>query len=247
MLRGFGVAVVVASLLGCATPPPPPEKKEIDFKAQLARQGEWLVVRPYGRVWHPHPRLVGEGFVPYLSAGHWRHGEEGWEFESDLAWLALTLHYGRWFMGQDLGWVWLPDQEYAVAWVEWRFGGELTGWSPLPPAPSANTSIAPEPRRWTFVKTRHLTQAELLTHRLPPDQLTHALELAAPLAGRRGPSVAQVQALGGLTSDGGVPDLTPPPEPVAPPAVEEAKDEAPAPPPPPPPKKKAKKKGKGHR
>ncbi len=242
VLRALGAAVWCATVAGCATPPPPPEQHEIDFKAQLNRQGEWLVVRPYGRVWHPHPRLVGPAFVPYLSGGHWTHGKDGWSFESDWAWLALTFHYGRWFMGQDLGWVWLPDQEFAVAWVDWRFGGEFVGWSPAPPPPPANASIPPEPQRWTFVKIRHLTQADLLVHRLPPEAISRALELAPPLAGRVGPEVAQVQAQGGLTSDGGVPDLTPPPEP--PPVIAPAEVQKEDPPPRPPPKKKSKKRAK---
>ncbi len=244
MLRVFGAAVASALLIGCATPPPPEEKKDIDFKAQLGRQGEWLVVRPYGRVWHPHARIVGENFVPYLSGGRWVHGDQGWEFESEWAFLQQTMHYGRWFMGQDLGWVWLPDQEHAVAWVDWRFGGELIGWSPVPPPAPANATIRPEPQRWTFVKARHFTQAELGPHRLAPDQLPRALELAAPITGRAGPTVAQIQALGGLTSDGGVPDLTPPPEVVVPVEEEVKPEPAPEPEPPPPPKKKGKVKKK---
>lgn len=245
-VRGIsGVAVAAALLIGCATPPPPEEKKDIDFKAQLGRQGEWIVLRPYGRVWHPHPRIVGENFVPYLSGGKWIRGDQGWEFASEWAFLEQTFHYGRWFLGPDLGWVWLPDQEQAGAWVDWRFGGELVGWSPVPPPAPANATIRPEPQRWTFVKVRHFTQGELQPHVLPPDQIPRALENAAPMAGRNGPTVAQVQALGGLTSDGGIPDLTPPPVEVAPPPPEEeVKEEPPAPPPPPAKKKVKKKKGK---
>lgn len=244
MIRAFAAAVWCATVVGCASQAPPPESKEIDFKSLLSRRGEWLVLRPYGRVWHPHAKIVGPAFVPYLSGGHWKYGKEGWEFESEWGWAYLTSHYGRWFVGQDLGWVWVPDQEFAASWVEWRFGGDFVGWSPVPPAAPSNASLAPEPKRWILVKTRHFTQADLSKYLLPPEALTRALEVAPPLAGHRGPDVEQVRAQGGLTSDGGVPDLRPPPEP-EPPAVVAPAEEKHEEPPPPPPKKKNKRGKKG--
>jgi hypothetical protein len=31
------------------------------------------------------------------------------------------------------GWIWIPDYEWAPAWVEWRYDDAYIGWAPLPP------------------------------------------------------------------------------------------------------------------
>jgi hypothetical protein len=33
----------------------------------------------------------------------------------------------------DYGWVWIPGQVWAPAWVVWRWGDGWVGWAPLPP------------------------------------------------------------------------------------------------------------------
>ncbi len=34
---------------------------------------------------------------------------------------------------RDIGWVWVPGDEWAPAWVSWRKGNDYVGWAPLPP------------------------------------------------------------------------------------------------------------------
>lgn len=244
-MRALAVLALGLALCTCAKQAPVEVRKDIDFRAALGRHGEWLVVRPYGRVWHPPTHLVGEDYVPYLKRGQWTYEPaQGWVFQAEDAWGDFTFHYGRWFLERGLGWVWWPDQEYAPAWVDWRAGADFIAWSPRSPPPSANATIAPPPQQWLVVRGRHFTQPDLTRHLLPQEQQPRALELAAPVPGQRGPDLEFVRAQGGLTADGGVPDLTPPPEPSPPPQLAPADETPPEEPPPPPPKKKTRKKGK---
>lgn len=244
-------AALAAMLLGaCAPKEAPAPSREIDFKSELSRYGEWIVLRPYGRVWHPHERNVGPIFVPYRTGGHWVPGPKGWEFESEWGWGEFVFHRGRWFQGGDLGWVWLPDQERAASWVEWRVGSDFVGWTPLPPPAPPGAAPQPFERPWSFVKARHFAQKDLGQYLLNQEGVMKALAVTQeppPQRARLGPEADWVRAAGGLTADGGVPDLTPPPEPAPPPPAvvsdEEKKDEEEEPPPPKK-KKKAKKKGK---
>jgi len=34
---------------------------------------------------------------------------------------------------RSVGWVWVPGDEWAPAWVSWRKGNDFVGWAPLPP------------------------------------------------------------------------------------------------------------------
>src|SRR5439155_1194936 len=44
-----------------------------------------------------------------------------------------TYHYGRWTRLRGIGWVWVPGEEWAPAWVSWRTSNDYVGWAPLPP------------------------------------------------------------------------------------------------------------------
>ena len=69
--------------------------------------------------------------------GHWVYTDEwGWYWVSDDDeddWGWVTYHYGRWAFDRRLGWFWVPGDEWAPAWVDWRYGGDYVGWAPLPP------------------------------------------------------------------------------------------------------------------
>lgn len=248
-VRGAAICLCLCLAAACAPKEAPAPSREIDFRSELSRYGEWLVLRPYGRVWHPHERLVGPGFVPYLTGGQWRHSPDGWEFESQWGWGEYTFHRGRWLLGESgLGWVWVPDQERAANWVEWRVSADFVGWTPVAPQAPNQRPLQPFEKPWTFVKTRTFTQAELKPHVLDREASGKALQLTAelpPSRARRGPDPEQIRQGGGLTADGGVPDLTPPPEPKPPePEVAPAEEKPPEEEPPPPPKKKKGKKAK---
>src|SRR5205814_112978 len=39
----------------------------------------------------------------------------------------------RWTRLRNIGWVWVPGDEWAPAWVSWRKSNDYVGWAPLPP------------------------------------------------------------------------------------------------------------------
>lgn len=223
--------LLLALLLSSCAPPPVvvEPSKEIDFKSELSRQGEWIIVAPYGRVWHPNARFVGPDFIPYVTGGGWVHGPEGWVFASEWKAAPFVFHYGRWFVADDLGWLWWPDQTRGAAFVEWRAGDGYTGWSPIPPPVKSPRAQRPQ---WFFTKTKYLSARDAMDFQLKADEVARVQGITAPLPST-GPDVKEVAALGGLDRDVQLPVVAPPPGPPPEPVKEDE-------PPPPPPKKKSK-------
>jgi len=75
----------------------------------------------------------------------------------------ITYHYGRWYYGDFYGWVWIPNDEWGPAWVEWRYDDDYIGWAPLPPYAAFSiaagihfsTVWAAPVHYWNFVRYRH--------------------------------------------------------------------------------------------
>ena len=82
------------------------------------------------------------------------HGE--WiSIDADLiVWRPTNVNYG---------WVWVPDYEWAPAWVEWRYNDDYLGWAPLPPYASFRVGVGISfsinwhlhHRYWNFVRYDH--------------------------------------------------------------------------------------------
>lgn len=108
-----------------------------EFSPVLAAHGRWSRHPRYGLVWQPHEAIVGSGFTPYVSAGHWALDAAGdWVWVSDYAFGWVVFHYGRWAWASDAGWLWVPGRRYAPAWVVWRVptaNYAYVGWGPAPP------------------------------------------------------------------------------------------------------------------
>jgi hypothetical protein len=146
--------------------------------AALSPHGEWLEVAPYGRVWRPDDRVVGEDFTPYLTGGRWLPGVYGWTFDSSYPWGWAAFHFGRWVYVDDhagTGWVWSAAGEtvpqWGAAWVTWRTAaGGLAGWVAAPPA-----GATVDPRvyggLWLVVQKKNLMRADLERHLLPPERI----------------------------------------------------------------------------
>jgi hypothetical protein len=130
-------------------------QREDDFYQPLSPYGEWVVVGDYGRCWRP--ARVEAGWRPY-SNGHWELTDDGWFWASDEPWAWATYHYGRWELAGNYGWIWVPQTQWAPAWVSWREGGGYVGWAPLPPerrgGVTVNVTIAPA--AYCFVEERHM-------------------------------------------------------------------------------------------
>ena len=108
------------------------------FNADLAPYGQWIDDPRYGRIWVPNRNVVGTGFSPYVTAGHWAlDGDDNWVWASDYPFGDIVFHYGRWFYAADYGWAWVPGRTYAPSWVVWRTPTNssyaYTGWAPMPP------------------------------------------------------------------------------------------------------------------
>jgi hypothetical protein len=103
------------------------------FDNSLAPYGAWVDDPTYGRVWVPSSAVVGGGFTPYASNGHWAMTEYGWTWVSDWDWGWAPFHFGRWAVMSGLGWGWVPGTLWGPAWVSWRVGGGYVGWAALPP------------------------------------------------------------------------------------------------------------------
>jgi len=106
-----------------------------DFRSTLEPYGNWVDDPTYGTVWVPSPGVVGDGFTPYLSGGHWAYDDD-YVWVSDYDWGWAPFHYGRWVYAGPMGWEWIPGRTYAGAWVAWRYGvGDwgYVGWAPLGP------------------------------------------------------------------------------------------------------------------
>ena len=158
------------------TPPPPVYsepaapvvvveiRSESDFYEPLGHYGRWVDVGGYGRCWTPGG--VEHDWRPYTN-GHWDRTDDGWYWVSDEPWGWATCHYGRWFLDPNFGWVWVPQTQWAPAWVAWRDGDAYTGWAPLPPRARFQPDGALErpdadidPRSFVFVEKRRILEPQ---------------------------------------------------------------------------------------
>ena len=91
------------------------------------------------------------------------------DVEANWGW--VVYHYGRWAFEPGIGWFWVPGEEWAPAWVNWRYGDEYVGWAPLPPDELIETYESPA--RLLGVRARalhggtaaaHIHRARVSTH-----------------------------------------------------------------------------------
>ena len=131
------------------------------FYSSLSPYGTWIQIDGGINVWRPiHMRT---GWLPY-KYGRWIWTEDGWYWNSDEPFGYIVFHYGRWYYDDYYGWIWIPDDVWAPAWVEWRYDNDYIGWAPLPPYASFSvgfgirftTGYVTPYRYYHFVKYRYL-------------------------------------------------------------------------------------------
>jgi hypothetical protein len=132
----IGCSIMSRPAFSAPSPRPAPAQKSgrvrVDvFYDALAPYGDWFSMDKYGWVWAPYN--VAVSWRPY-TVGHWVYTDDGCTWDSDEPWGWATYHYGRWTYDATHGWVWVPGEEWAPAWVAWRYGDGYIGWAPLPPA-----------------------------------------------------------------------------------------------------------------
>src|SRR5450631_3764819 len=102
------------------------------FYQKLEPYGAWRETSDYGYVWQPREAEAAGGWRPYTD-GRWVYSDAGWTWMSEEPFGWATYHYGRWVRLSRVGWVWVPGDEWAPAWVSWRTSKDYVGWAPLPP------------------------------------------------------------------------------------------------------------------
>ena len=100
------------------------------FYSALAPYGEWIELNDGMTVWHPFD--IPRHWAPY-TIGRWEWTADGWYWDTDEPFGYITYHYGRWYNDDYYGWIWVPDDQWAPAWVEWRYDDDYVGWAPLSP------------------------------------------------------------------------------------------------------------------
>ena len=146
-----------------ADAPPPPGGRDYQmFYESLAPYGQWMETSEYGFVWQPTVRQTA-GWRPY-TVGRWADSDQGWTWISDEPFGWATYHYGRWALLERDGWIWVPGDTWAPAWVAWRNNADLVGWSPLPPetvyaddidyGPGVDEDYGLSPESYTFMPVR---------------------------------------------------------------------------------------------
>ncbi|HEX9614589.1 MAG TPA: DUF6600 domain-containing protein, partial [Bacteroidota bacterium] len=108
------------------------------FYQSLRPHGEWVELS--GGFYGWRPVRVRAGWRPYLH-GRWAWTDYGWYWMSYEPFGWAVFHYGRWYFDDYYGWIWIPDDVWGPAWVEWRYNDSHIGWAPLPPYASFSISI----------------------------------------------------------------------------------------------------------
>jgi hypothetical protein len=127
------------------------------FYSSLSPHGEWIEIESGFHVWRP--LHIESYWRPYLL-GRWVWTDYGWYWMSNEPFGWITYHYGRWYDDDYYGWVWMPDDVWGPAWVEWRYDDNYIGWAPLPPYATFSVSFgmrftthwAAPMHYWNFVR-----------------------------------------------------------------------------------------------
>ncbi len=133
------------------------------FYTVLAPHGTWIELDYGVVVWRP--TVMRKSWAPYRT-GRWLWTVDGWYWDSYEPFGYVVYHYGRWYYDDYYGWIWIPDYEWAPAWVEWRYDDMYIGWAPLPPYAIFSISIGihftttyyTPYHHWHFVRYRYICE-----------------------------------------------------------------------------------------
>src|SRR5947207_61730 len=148
------------------------------FYTKLEPLGVWRETPTYGYVWQPRQAMEAS-WRPYTN-GHWVYTDAGWTWISDEPFGWATYHYGRWTRLRGIGWVWVPGEDWAPAWVSWRTSNDYIGWAPLPPEARFERRTGIQnwsdnyydigPEQYCFVPTREVGTERIERVVVPPEQ-----------------------------------------------------------------------------
>ena len=149
------------------------------FYTKLEPYGAWLETSDYGYVWQPRQAESSRSWRPYTT-GRWVYTDAGWTWISEEPFGWATYHYGRWTRLRGVGWVWVPGNDWAPAWVSWRKSNDYVGWAPLPPEARFDQRTGIHnwsdsyydigPDQYSFVATREFGAQRVESVLLPPER-----------------------------------------------------------------------------
>ncbi|HZW39317.1 MAG TPA: DUF6600 domain-containing protein [Ignavibacteriaceae bacterium] len=142
------------------------------FYSALTPYGSWIEIDAGVVAWRP--TMVRRYWEPY-SEGRWIYTNCGWYWDSYEPFGQITFHYGRWHYDDYYGWIWLPDYEWAPAWVEWRYDDDYIGWAPMSPYGMFSINIGIHYtydyhvpyHHWHFVNYRYFDDPYVYNHYVP--------------------------------------------------------------------------------
>lgn len=154
------------------------------FYDNLSAYGSWVNNSNYGYVWAPS---VSRGFMPYATNGYWILTDYGWSWYSYYSWGWAPFHYGRWFYDPFYGWVWVPGNEWAPAWVTWRWSDGYYGWAPIAPgisitfANSYNYHQYIPNQHWRFVRQKDFGIRNIHQNYVGADRYLSLINKSSPI------------------------------------------------------------------
>jgi hypothetical protein len=148
------------------------------FYSALSPHGVWMEIDYGVVVWRPVN--IRQSWAPYRN-GQWLWTVDGWYWDSYEPYGYITYHYGRWYFDDYYGWLWIPDYEWAPAWVEWRYDDAYIGWAPLPPYAVFSINIGIRFTKtyytpyshWHYVKYRYFCDPYVYNYYVGPKQKYH--------------------------------------------------------------------------
>src|SRR5438874_5468593 len=149
------------------------------FYTKLEPYGGWIETSDYGYVWQPRETESSRSWRPYTN-GRWVYTDAGWTWISEEPFGWATYHYGRWTRLRGIGWVWVPGNQWAPAWVSWRKSNDYVGWAPLPPEARFDQRTGIHnwsdnyydigPDQYCFVPTREFGAQRIESTIVPPER-----------------------------------------------------------------------------
>lgn len=174
------------------------------YGGALEQSGSWEYETDYGYVWYPQ---VAGDWRPY-DDGYWSAiPAYGWTWIGVGAWSWPTHHYGRWGYHRSR-WFWIPQRQWAPAWVSWGSAPGYVSWCPLGfdnrPVFALSMATRGWSQGWTVLNRDHFGQrgwnVRQYAVRTVPSRTPFIAQGAAPLPLPRG---ARDRQRGGTLSDRG--------------------------------------------
>lgn len=143
------------------------------FYTSLSPYGTWIEIGFGTPVWRP--TMIRKSWAPYRM-GQWIYTDYGWYWDSYEDFGYITYHYGRWYYDDYYGWIWIPDYEWAPAWVDWRYDDDYIGWAPLSPYALFSINIGIHYtydyyvpyNHWNYVKYNHFCDHNVYNYYVAP-------------------------------------------------------------------------------